>query len=95
MNAHECLLFAQTSGLAVEFETGGRNFQISARNGMRGFWERFFPKPESGGHPTRREISAEEMNEHLSEAENFTIYRLHRDDGEILSRQQFMARLRG
>ena len=91
MKVRRVLLWSQLSGLTVEFELEERTFQITGRNGMIGYWERFFPEND---HPYRRKIDESEMEKLLSFASVFLIYKIWRDEAETLARGEFEKKIK-
>ncbi|MFH1030053.1 MAG: hypothetical protein V1770_02230 [bacterium] len=85
------LYWSRISGQTVEFELGGKTFQITGREGMTGYWEKIF---HENSNPTRREVGVKEMNNLVEKAESFRVYALHEDEGEDLSPEELDNRIK-
>jgi len=69
MKAEQILLWALMKSSGVDFSVNGETFQIS--NLGKGYWKRFF---HAGSHPTRGNVSQEEIQKALDNASEFTLY---------------------
>lgn len=84
MKAQAVLIWAMTSdSMGIDFCVGQNHFQISTLG--RGFWQRFFT---AGNHPTRKSVSAENIQIALDSASEFILYK-NRNDFDVIARKDF------
>ncbi len=81
-----------TGGKNLQWQTkDGRTIQISGREGMRGYWQRFL---DTKPHPTRKALSEDEAFATFQDAAGeFVLYDLYVDQGEQFTAEKLFAKI--
>jgi hypothetical protein len=91
MTSVEILVWSQITGNTVEFEVDKKTYQITGRKGMAGYWQRFF---RNSAHPIRRRVDEDEINQAISLAKSFCVYKIWKDKGVEITTEEFSEKIK-